>query len=626
MRLEESSRTVYKRGLPNIPLLPLLLLGFLALSTALNIANPIWEAIDETAHFQHVKFVAEKHRLPTSEADLSSLPVSDETTCGQVKCMARGTTAADPPLYYLLVAPFVMPIDLGSNLSWVPNPYFTWAGHPLRNGVASHTLAEAWPYRGMVLGVHVMRAVSALMVAGAIAAVYFIALAVRPKRSFALLAAGAAAVTPGVLLTSASVNNDNAAILTSSLALLAAVKAVTNKKRRGLWLVLFGLTTLLAVASKKNDYFLIGSMVVLAMLLVRQRRGAVPLVLLGFLGSAGVSLLALQAIGFNIRGALQYVPAALRADWYCPACTMFLQHYWGALPNLWETYWGSYGWETFHPPAPFYRPLLAVTLLAVVGLIWGGHRAVRGGVFADRLRNEAAAGVVLLAASLLSLLAIVQYRYLASGSDGGTTHARFLFPAIAASSILLALGLDSLRPSWLSKLGFGLLFASCLSVVGYSIMTLPKSFGPTLPVYSDAKTAGAETVTRVEFVNGMLLLGWRVVDESPLKPGQPLRVELFWGSVKPIDFDYSAFVRLNDGHGGLVHDSDHVPGVEIGLLSHEWLVGEVIKDDWIVPIPLATPAGAYRIEVGVYDYRDMTTIVSQGFRPTIDLGEVTVAG
>jgi len=614
-----------KAGLWSTAPLLLVLAGFMFLSLALNIANPIWEAIDEPGHFQYVKFVAEQHRLPASDADLPSLRAGAGVNCNDVRCIARGSIVSEPPLYYLLAAPFMMPLNLNSDVSWVANPSFTWWGYPLRNAAAIHTLSEAWPYRGMVLGVHVMRAVSALMVAGAIAAIYFTALAIRQSRTIALLAAATAAVTPGVLLTSASVNNDNAAILTGSLALMAAVKALMAKTRRWPWVVLYGAMLLLAVQSKASTYFLLPLSLLLGFLLVRDRgRRAVLGGMLALLAIAVLGGLALQSARLDILNAIRQAPDALRADWNCN-CTMFLQHYWGAIPNLWETYWGSYGWETFHPPPPMYRPFTAITILGVAGLLWVCWRKMRGGSLKKWLKSRTGASLVLLAAGFFVLLVMVDYRVLLTRSDGGTTHARFLFPAFAASTIFLVLGLDALRPDWLRKASFGLLFASCLSLVGFSIEALPKSFGPIAPVYGDAQSAGVQNPVQADFSNGMQLLGWNLVSGQPVKPGQTLQLRLFWGAGKPPDFDYSAFVRLDDGKGLLVHDSDHGPGQGIDLLSHAWQPGEVVPDDWTLAIPAGVHPGTYRLEVGLYDYRDLKTIAATDNQQVLQVGDVSVA-
>jgi len=589
----------------------------------LNVANPIWEAIDEPGHFQFVKFVAEHHRLPKDDSEVPPLPVGGDVNCNEVRCVARGSIVNEPHLYYLLEAPFVAPIDLNSNVSWVANPYFTWWAHPLRNGAALHTLSEAWPYRGMVLGVHVMRLVSALMVAGAIAAMYYTALAIRRGRTTALLVAATAAVTPGLLLTSASVNNDSAAVLTGSLALMAAVKALTSAARRWVWFGFFFFMLFLGAEAKTTTYFLLPLSFLLIILLWRcSRAQMLPLAVLGAVATVVITALALRTTRFPMDR-LGDIPNVLRADWYCNCSTLFAQHYWGALPNLWQTYWASYGWETFHPPDPFYLPLLAASLLAGIGLVYAFGRKLRDGALRRSLGSSSGASLILLASGFLILLVMVDYRVLATHSDGGTTHARFLFPAISASTLLLVLGLSAL-PKMVRGWSFGLLFCACLSLIGYSLYVLPRSFGPTLPVYGDATRAGVQHLSNATFDNSMRLVGWSSLDGQEVRPGQLIHLRLFWAAGKPISFDYSAFVRLNDGRGSIVHDVDHGPGAAINLLPHLWQPGEVIPDDWTIHVPATVPSGEYAVEAGVYDYRDLKPIMTDQ-HDSVTLGSLRVA-
>lgn len=601
----------------------LVLLGFLALSTMLNVANPIWEAIDEPGHFQYVKFVAEHHRLPKDDSEVPPLPVGGDVNCEDVRCVARGSLVNEPHLYYVLEAPFVAAIDLNSNVSWVANPYFTWWGHPLRNGAALHTLSEAWPYQGMVLGVHIMRLVSALMVAGALAAIYFTTAAISGDRTTALLAAGVTAVTPGLLLTSASVNNDNAAILTGSLALMAAVKTLTSTSRRWLWFGVYFVMLFLAIEAKTTTYFLLPLSLLLLVLLWRQSGTRMwPVVVVGAVAAAVITFLALRTTRFAMNR-LGDIGTVLGGPWYCGCVMLPGQHYWGAIPNLWHTYWASYGWETFHPPDPFYIPLRVLTWLAVAGVVYAIWRKLRDGTLGRWLASSSGASLILLAAGFLILFAMVDYRVVATRSDGGTTHARFLFPAITASSLGLVLGLNRF-PKPVRLASFGLLFCTCLAMIGYSIYVLPTSYGPTLPVYGDATRAGAQHVDNVSFSNGMRLVGWTLPDGSVAHPGQLLHLRLLWAADRPIGFDYSAFVRLNDGRGSIVHDADHGPGADLNLLSHLWQPGEVIPDDWSVHIPASVPSGEYAVEAGVYDYRDLKPIVA-GEHESVTLATLRIA-
>lgn len=608
------------------------LLVFFSLSTALNVANPIWEAIDEPGHFQYVKFVAEQHRLPGKDDRLPVLG-SGNPNCAEIRCLGRGRVSDQPPLYYSIEAIFVAPIDLNQHTSWVANPYFTWPNYPLRNGAALHTLSERMPYQGMVLGVHVMRAVSALMGLATLAAIYITVLSLTASTRVSLLVAAAAALAPGFLLLSASVTNDNAAVLTSSLALMCGVKMAAARKHAWRWIALYGVCTWLAMESKADAIFLgPAGVVFVAVWWLRQRASLSPEVRLRMerFSAIGLGLCAAAALAVPLSrrtitavvAAVVAIPGDIRTAEVTPTChcnTFPLQPLWGAIPNLWQTYWGSFGWETFHLPDAYYYPFLLLTLAAVTGMAMLLIRAVRGKTpVAHETPN-----LLALLASFLILLGIVLYRNIITQSDGGTTHVRFLLPALAATSTFLVLGLLSL-PKGLREVALGGLFAACLSVTGYAVWTLPDAF-VNIPTFGDLASAGAREPLNVDFATGMRLAGANLPDQ-PVVPGQAIQLTLFWQASRNPDFDYSAFVRLNDGHGTIVHDADHGPGVLLGRLPHQWQPGETVPDGWTIHLPASVPSGTYTVEVGLYDYRDMKPIVDSAGDSLATIGQLTVTG
>ena len=590
----------------------MVILGFLAFNLAINVSNPIWEAIDEPSHFQMVKFVAEHHALPGADADLPGLVTSGPVDCIWTRCIGRNAVTSEPPLYYLLVAPFVTGIDLNSDLSWVANPYFTWPGHPLRNGVAVHLQTERWPYHGMVLGAHVMRAISGLMYVPTLIAIYFAALAIVPRRAFATLAAATAGAIPGVVFTTASINNDNAGMLTGSLALLAGVRSLVDRPRQWLWFGLYAIAVALTFAAKYSAYFLIPVSLLLLVMLARRCSSHVMRwgLTIGGLAVASGIVLTFREGRFNLISSVASLPRMLAGvhdfnHWPC-TCPYPGQRYWGAIPNLWETTWGSYGWETFHLPSNFYKPYLAVTLLALAGLVLVTVQLARRKHLRRALSSDRGSAVVLVAFALVMMFAVVDFRYMATHSDGGSTHGRFMFPAILATALLLTLGLYAL-PHVLKMAGFLMLYGTSLAVIAYSAITLPHEFGPILPVYGDPHTAGARHMFSVTFSNGMQLLGW-TADTPVLRPAGQFHIRLFWAATHPPDFDYSAYLQLDDGRDGPLKGADHGPGAQLGLLPHQWLPGEVIPDDWTINIPASAAPGDYQVRVGVYDYRDLKPV------------------
>ncbi len=602
--------------------------GIFGLSTAVNVATPLWENIDEPGHFQYAKFVAENHRLPSKTHELPKLSAED-VNCVNVRCVGRGTVTDQPPLYYVLAALFIGGIDLNEYVSWVPNPFFTWPNHPLRNGIAIQTLTDAWPYRGMVLGAHIIRAVSGLMGAGTLVVIYFAGVSLTRQHAFGLAAAALAGLTPGYLLSTASISNDNAAALTGSLGLLCAVRTLTSKARRWFWLAMYGVALVLGIAAKDSLVFLVPVGFVLVLTLAFgagegawTRVGLVLGSIATGAGAIGIAALVWPTPLRKLMDSLSKVPQVVHTSIANPGCSyrcpLPLQGIWGGVPNMFETYWGSFGWETFHLPPPFYRPFLFFSLLAVVGVAVALVRAGRRTHTPDF--HLPAFGV--LAAAFVILLLVVVYYDMAGHNDGGTTHGRFLFPALLSSSIFLAAGLWSL-PRWGRWWALHGLICTCLAAIGYALWIVPRSFGPVLPVYGDTVSAGVQDPRSVSFEKGIRLRGASYAS-LVVRPGESMQLILFWDAIHRVDFDYSAFVRLDNGQGTAIHGIDHGLGQPIGLLSHEWQRGEIIPDRWTIAIPAGTPPGEYAVQIGVYDYRDLHPVLDQHGDAAFELARVRI--
>ncbi|HQF70913.1 MAG TPA: hypothetical protein PLH39_06500, partial [Promineifilum sp.] len=126
-------------------LLALILLGYLVVTLAYGAVNPLFEAPDEHWHFFTAESIARTGRLPRVETP------PDEWL---------GQEAAQPPLYYLLGAALIAPIDTGGarEAVWL-NP-FAWIGDASAlNNVNRmvHPPEERWPWQGYVLAGHVLR-------------------------------------------------------------------------------------------------------------------------------------------------------------------------------------------------------------------------------------------------------------------------------------------------------------------------------------------------------------------------------------------------------------------------------------------------------------------------------------
>jgi hypothetical protein len=86
----------------------------------------------------------------------------------------------------------------------------------------------------------------------------------------------------------------------------------------------------------------------------------------------------------------------------------------------------------------------------------------------------------------------------------------------------------------------------------------------------------------------------------PYKRGEALHLTLYWQAMTRMEESYTVFVHLLDKNEMIGGQWDSVPGG--GLLpTTSWLEGEVIADEYEVPIRPGAPPGHYVIEIGMYD-------------------------
>lgn len=104
---------------------------------------------------------------------------------------------------------------------------------------------------------------------------------------------------------------------------------------------------------------------------------------------------------------------------------------------------------------------------------------------------------------------------------------------------------------------------------------------------------------RVELGTGVTYLGYDI-EPREAKPGDTLHLTLYWQSREPVDTSYKVFVHLMNVGIGMWGQVDDVP-VSGARPIPGWLPGEVIVDEYEVPIHLGAPAGHYYIETGMYD-------------------------
>jgi 4-amino-4-deoxy-L-arabinose transferase-like glycosyltransferase len=101
----------------------------------------------------------------------------------------------------------------------------------------------------------------------------------------------------------------------------------------------------------------------------------------------------------------------------------------------------------------------------------------------------------------------------------------------------------------------------------------------------------------LELGGKLRLLGYSV--DKGFRPGESIRLTLFWQALTKMDQDYTIFAHLLDPNGMLRGQKDNPPANGFYPTSR-WEPGEIVRDPYEVPIDGNSPAGDYSIEVGVY--------------------------
>ncbi|MFZ1768830.1 MAG: hypothetical protein WAU00_06520, partial [Caldilinea sp.] len=118
-------------------------------------------------------------------------------------------------------------------------------------------------------------------------------------------------------------------------------------------------------------------------------------------------------------------------------------------------------------------------------------------------------------------------------------------------------------------------------------------------VYVLPATDALPGATRINFDDKLALVGFDL-DRRTLRPGETLQVALWWEALAPMAQDYVVFAHLLLPPDAVWAQHDQMPQAGAARTS-TWHVGDRIEDVHALTLPPETPAGVYRIEIGVYD-------------------------
>ncbi len=92
-----------------------------------------------------------------------------------------------------------------------------------------------------------------------------------------------------------------------------------------------------------------------------------------------------------------------------------------------------------------------------------------------------------------------------------------------------------------------------------------------------------------------------------VRPGESLRLTLFWQARDKVPARYTVFTHLVDSTGKPVAQTDSPP---LGgtAPTDSWQVGVTVVDRYAIAIPPGTPPGQYELRVGMYPWPDLTRL------------------
>lgn len=562
-------------------ILAAILFTFVALGCVYSLVTPVFEASDEISHYPVVKYIADGYGLPVQDPE---------------NVAAWEQEGSQPPLYYALAALATVWINTDDmpTVRW-RNP-FSNIGVPLSYGnknLIVHTSAEAFPWRGTVLAIHLIRFLSLLLQVVTVLLTFLIAREIWPERQeLALFAAALVAFNPMFLFIAASVNNDNLIVPLATLALWLLIRMMQDGRVTWPRLLLLGLLLAASALTKLSGLglFLVSGLV-LARIAGRRKAWKAWLGWVGLLVAIALTLagwwylrnwrLYGDPTGLNVMLEI----AGRRAR---PAS---LQQLLDEFEGFRMSFWGVFGGFNLVAPRWVYR---VYDGLMVAGLLGWGVLAWRrrGRRRSDRLW----AILVLTVWVLILLLALLRWTSQTLASQG-----RLIFPGIAAASILLAYGLAGWATAAArQRIAVGVSVVLFLLAAAMPFWVIRPAYVKPPLIRADQVPATA-TKSDLTFAGKLRLLAHET-PVSTVRPGERLPVTLYWQLATRTDQNHGAYVHLLGRQlrpVGQVNTYLGQGAYPLSLLNP----GEVVKDVYRVPIAItATAPSLVRVEVGLFDY------------------------
>ena len=558
----------------------LLLAAFFLIGLTYLWATPVFEAPDESHHFAFADYISRHRSLPLQQPG-EATPWAHE--------------ASQPPLYHILVAALISPINK-SDLQELarPNPHAILGDPSATINRNLHLHDHASPQlKGAELAVYVARLFSLCLSCGSVAAVWYAArelafLTGRDPGRLALLAAGLIAFMPQFLFISASVNNDNLITLLTSLIIWQLLAMLRKGLVPGRSLVL-ALLLALASLSKLSGLPFYLPVLITSLYLARRHGNARELVRMVLLMSVCWLLIASPWYAHNLSHYGELTGAKTTLDIYgrrpAPGPGQLLGEEFNGLRI---SYQGLFGHFNVFAPAPLYLIMDSILLAGIVGLL--------PGLWQLRKRQEAVFATFLLALCFILVLgALVVYTLQTNATQG-----RLLFPTVAASSALLGLGLMSIgvpaKP---------ILFA----LAGVAILIPWTSIRPAYGRPAIVAELPVEATAQTLYFDDIVMVGHHI-PKRQYGPGETIPVTFYWSPLRRSGLDFSFYLHLLNSVDRVLVSNYGFPG-RGSLQTSRWEPGVIYQDLWELQVPEdARGHTSLRVQIGWWKYPEGLSILA----------------
>ncbi|MCL4509297.1 MAG: glycosyltransferase family 39 protein [Chloroflexi bacterium] len=609
-----------------VALLAIILLGRLILGVTYSLVQPPLESHDETGHAAYVAFIAKHLALPPPGGQLT--PFFDE--------------GHQPPLYYII--PGIIGHFIGAEGEYQPpmNPFFLSATGAHGVNAAVHIPSvEAFPWHGGLLLLHIARFWSVILGIVAVLLTWIIGRLCFPaSQAVSLGAAAIVAFTPTSLGVTDAVTNDALVPVTFGLTLLTSLLLLRSPSVR--WAVWFGIAIGASLLTKNSALILLPfACVIYAVLWWNTHDWHLIL----RLAIATVIAVVVVAAWWYLRNRMLYghwitdrkqssaIINSIGLQTKEVANSLRESFIWRLLGYSFQSYWVLLGWGTLGAPSPVYRGLLAGTLLALVGLGIVLIQEVRArslpavsaktGIVATpdlgaRSSRAAVSDAQVLAILIIFSVAMVPeplYRVIYYEAPT-LMPGRYLYGALASTSLLLALGFSTLVRRWQP-----LVLIPGALLAALSLWLIPNVVVPAYAAPAPLSAQTAATIpNRIDVVFGgaMHLIGYDITENS-VEPGGDLHVTLYWQALRPMHRAYTVGIHILGPTGKELGGTNGFPG-RGNLGTPLWQVGATYADPYTIHV--AKDAGGPqlgRIVVGVVYQKLDPTAQDPTYRRAIPL-------